>query len=226
MDLLPVDMYIERLDEQSFQDNAEDAVFELNSIESLEIPALVDSIIPNELNLIEITSIEMNPIAIESNDEMNQDLFEMLDISDLFLSQVVPLASIEEHFSKKCSVEGCDNGAQKGGICIRHGGGDRCAHEGCTKSSQGNFMCRAHGGGKRCDVFNCTKSAQRNGLCAQHGGKKYCTVEGCNRTDRGAQLCMVHRKERLCRSPGCHKIHKGSGYCPKHLRQQDIVIQI
>ena len=70
----------------------------------------------------------------------------------------------------RCSEEGCDKYAQKGGLCIAHGGvgGKRkpCSEEGCTTLAQRWGPCVKHGGSR--SEEGCDKQAQKGGLCGTH----------------------------------------------------------
>jgi hypothetical protein len=47
---------------------------------------------------------------------------------------------------KRCSVEGCANYGQKGGVCITHGARKkRCSFEGCTNQVVKGGVCWTHG---------------------------------------------------------------------------------
>lgn len=78
-----------------------------------------------------------------------------------------------------CKFEGCKRWAQKGGLCISHGGGHRCEYFTfgsdadiipCRESALGNTsFCRKHGGGKICIISGCIKRVQgRTTMCRQH----------------------------------------------------------
>ena len=72
----------------------------------------------------------------------------------------------------RCSEEGCDKQAQKGGLCIAHGG--------------------VGGSKKPCSVEGCTTLANRWGLCVKHGGFYRCSEEGCDKVAQKGGLCKVH----------------------------------
>jgi len=49
---------------------------------------------------------------------------------------------------KRCSSEGCNNQAKKGGVCIKHGAKyirKRCSSEGCKNIAVKGGVCRRHG---------------------------------------------------------------------------------
>ena len=98
---------------------------------------------------------------------------------------------------KRCSIEGCTNFAQKGGVCIKHGANvKRCSSEGCTKQAQKGGVCIKHGAKvKQCRVEGCTTFAQRGGVCIKHGAKvvpKRCSVEGCSNQSKRGGVCRRH----------------------------------
>ena len=46
---------------------------------------------------------------------------------------------------KRCSHEGCANGAVKGGVCVSHGAKvKRCSHDGCAKLARKGGVCTRH----------------------------------------------------------------------------------
>jgi len=78
----------------------------------------------------------------------------------------------------KCSVEGCKNKAQQGGICITHGGKEirrRCSAKDCTKLAQKDGVCITHGAKVRryiCTSEGCTNWRVRGGFCKRHSADK------------------------------------------------------
>ena len=78
----------------------------------------------------------------------------------------------------RCSEEGCDKYAQKGGLCIAHGG---------VGSNR-----------KPCSVEGCTTLANRWGLCGKHGGFYRCSEEGCDKAAKKGGLCIARFKLKVC----------------------------
>ena len=86
---------------------------------------------------------------------------------------------------KRCSHEGCNNKAQKGGVCIRHGAKvKRCSHKGCTKQG-------------------CTKQAVKGGVCKEHGKKMMirCSHMGCIKYARKGGVSNGHLEKSLVDAP-------------------------
>ncbi|CAK9022538.1 Probable WRKY transcription factor 19 (WRKY DNA-binding protein 19), partial [Durusdinium trenchii] len=125
---------------------------------------------------------------------------------------------------KRCTEEGCEKGALKGGYCVSHGGGRRCEFEDCMKSASGrSSLCVAHGGGqpkKRvCGERGCQKWAQKGGYCISHGGGRRCEFEDCMKSASGkSSLCVAHGGDpgKRCAENGCEKRAKKGGYCVSH----------
>lgn len=72
-----------------------------------------------------------------------------------------------------CSVEGCTNGAVRGGVCFRHGAErKKCSHEGCANLSVKEGVCVRHGAKrKKCSHEGCANQAKTGGVCIRHGAK-------------------------------------------------------
>ena len=102
--------------------------------------------------------------------------------------------------TKKCSWEGCANGAVKGGVCIRHGATKtkkkKCSSEGCTNQAQKGGVCIRHGATwtkKQCSSEGCTNQVIRGGVCVRHGAKKkQCSIEGCTKVSKRGGVCNKH----------------------------------
>ena len=73
-----------------------------------------------------------------------------------------------------CREQGCEKWAQSGGLCVKHGGGNRkpCLVEGCGTLAASRGLCGKHGGSskKPCLVEGCGTLAHSRGLCVKHGG--------------------------------------------------------
>jgi hypothetical protein len=98
---------------------------------------------------------------------------------------------------KRCSHEGCANGAVTGGVCIRHGAKvKRCSHDGCTNQAVEGGVCVRYGAKLkryRCSHEGCTKYAQQGGVCKKHGAKKKrCCHEGCKYPAFKGGICWRH----------------------------------
>ena len=74
----------------------------------------------------------------------------------------------------------------------------RCSEEGCDKQAVKGGRCRAHGGvgsrTKPCSEEGCTTLARRWGLCVKHGGFYRCSEEGCDKAAKKGGLCIAHFK--------------------------------
>ena len=73
----------------------------------------------------------------------------------------------------RCSEEGCDKQAKKGGLSVAHGGvGSKkpCSVEGCTTLAARWGLYVKHGGVNRCSEEGYDKQAVKGGLCVAHGG--------------------------------------------------------
>ena len=126
-----------------------------------------------------------------------------------------------QKWQKKCTNEGCDNGARGGtDKCSHHGGGKRCTTEGCDKSAQGGTeKCSHHGGGKRCTIEGCDNGAAGStDKCIHHGGGKRCTIEGCDSGARGGtDKCIYHGGGKRCTIEGCDSgARGGTDKCSHH----------
>ena len=82
----------------------------------------------------------------------------------------------------KCSVNGCENHLQKGGVCIKHGGEKtRCSVDGCENGAVKDGVCVSHGAvTKRCSIEGCENKSVKGGVCAKHSPRYTCTV--CNKS--------------------------------------------
>ena len=108
--------------------------------------------------------------------------------------KIVDNAPKKKRIRTKCSADGCNNIAQKGGICRMHGanklehtpkwGDQTCATDGCENKAYvvgGN--CTKHGGKRlnaKCSIDGCNSYALKGGVCIKHGAKvdtKICSHE-------------------------------------------------
>ena len=109
----------------------------------------------------------------------------------------------------QCTVDGCTNRAQQGGICYTHGGKQirfKCSYDGCTSIAQKGGVCiRHHDGASRtkkyCKHEGCTNQEQKGGVCKRHGAKvkrkKYtCIYERCNNHAVKGGVCIRHGAKR------------------------------
>lgn len=102
-----------------------------------------------------------------------------------------------------CSVDGCKNKAQLGGVCYKHGGKQerrRCSREGCANNAAKGGVCWRHGGKwkkKTCSREGCTRGAVKGGVCRRHGAKvKRCGREGCTKQAHSGGACFRHGAKR------------------------------
>ena len=95
-----------------------------------------------------------------------------------------------------CSAEGCNNQAQKGGVCGKHGGKPMCSYDGCTNQVQNGTVCIRHGAKvKMCSRDGCANQVQKGGVCIRHAVKvthKTCSHEGCTDTAQKGGVCWRH----------------------------------
>ena len=49
-------------------------------------------------------------------------------------------------------------------------GGKRCTIEGCTQGAKANSLCWKHGGSVQCKIKGCNRGGKTGGLCWSHGG--------------------------------------------------------
>ena len=107
---------------------------------------------------------------------------------------------------KRCSVEGCNKFAQKGGVCNVHGAGKMariCVFEGCKNHAK-----------------------LRGGVCRRHGERKICTIPGCKSLVTKGTYCNEHRTDGykkkpqgLCNFEGCTNHRKKGGFCRRHYNE-------
>ncbi len=94
-------------------------------------------------------------------------------------------------------IEGCANGAVRGGFCITHGAKvKQCSHKGCANRSKMGGVCITHGAKvKRCSNKGCANGAVRGGFCVTHGARtKLCSHKGCAKQARKGGLYLRHGK--------------------------------
>ena len=72
---------------------------------------------------------------------------------------------------KRCSSEGCNNYAKRGGVCMKHGANVKlCSSDKCTNQAQNGGVCFKHGAMKKlCSSEGCTNQVQKRGVCWRHG---------------------------------------------------------
>jgi hypothetical protein len=121
---------------------------------------------------------------------------------------------------KKCSHEGCNNGAYKGGVCVMHGAQKkRCSVKGCTNGAKKGGVCITHGAKlKQCSVKGCTNQIVKGGVCITHGAKrKRCSHEGCTNQIVKGGVCITHgAKVKRCSHEGCTNVAVKGGVCVTH----------
>eukprot|EP00574_Skeletonema_japonicum_P011022 CAMPEP_0201730186 /NCGR_PEP_ID=MMETSP0593-20130828/21362_1 /ASSEMBLY_ACC=CAM_ASM_000672 /TAXON_ID=267983 /ORGANISM="Skeletonema japonicum, Strain CCMP2506" /LENGTH=203 /DNA_ID=CAMNT_0048222673 /DNA_START=21 /DNA_END=632 /DNA_ORIENTATION=+ len=110
-----------------------------------------------------------------------------------------------KQYRKICTADGCNNIAQKEGVCNKH-------HKTVQR--------------KICTVEECTSIAQRGGVCFRHGAKykkKSCSREGCSKRAIQGGVCIRHGAKRpavvLCAVERCTKQRVKGGVCRKHYSQ-------
>lgn len=135
---------------------------------------------------------------------------------------------------KLCSVDSCERGAAKRGMCGMHyqrslkhhdpsiGRVPRparlCAVEGCTDKHEAHGMCRRHyrakPGGRvyaqpqPCSVEGCTTPARARGMCHTH----FCAA-------RHAEGYVAPSRLEPCSAPGCDKRVSAVGLCAMHYKR-------
>ena len=96
---------------------------------------------------------------------------------------------------KLCTVESCDNHAQKSGVCVRHGYlPPRCTSETCNNKAQKSGLCRKHGAPvQKCSSDGCDNDSKAGGVCVKHGSPVIkCSVESCTHNSQKGGVCNTH----------------------------------
>ena len=131
---------------------------------------------------------------------------------------------------KLCTVGGCGNFVQQGGVCTTHGAKRfiyTCSHEGCENQVRQGGVCTRHGAKqvKRriCSHEGCESQARKGGVCMRHGAEvniKTCSYEGCTNQVQNSGVCIMHGAKRVrktCSHEGCTTYARGSkGVCIRH----------
>ena len=121
---------------------------------------------------------------------------------------------------KRCSHEGCANGAVKGGVCITHGAMQkRCIHKGCANRAIKVGVCVTHGATrKRCSHSGCANQSRKGGVCVTHGAtRKRCSHEGCASQAVKGGVCITHGAMlKRCSHEGCANQAVKGGVCRRH----------
>ena len=99
----------------------------------------------------------------------------------------------------KTNGKRCACYARQGGYCDGHGGLGRrlCGHEDCDNIAQKGGMCRRHGTKvEKCSQEGCIFYATKGGFCPVHSRPK-CSQEGCERdaSKNFGGVCWKHREE-------------------------------
>jgi hypothetical protein len=120
----------------------------------------------------------------------------------------------------KCFVEECDNGAVKGGVCVKHGAiQKRCSIQDCNNKSRRDGVCVKHGAVmKRCSIEECENQSIKDGLCVKHGAiLKRCSVDGCENMSQKGGICIKHGAVmKRCSIEDCENQSVKGGLCVKH----------
>eukprot|EP00585_Thalassiosira_rotula_P021376 CAMPEP_0196198872 /NCGR_PEP_ID=MMETSP0912-20130531/2756_1 /TAXON_ID=49265 /ORGANISM="Thalassiosira rotula, Strain GSO102" /LENGTH=197 /DNA_ID=CAMNT_0041471955 /DNA_START=562 /DNA_END=1152 /DNA_ORIENTATION=+ len=136
------------------------------------------------------TPLDIEPCSIRQMEEhvalLENKLKEIIRTKQLEIAyakgRIDRVRILNRHRRKKCSVDGCQSIAMRGGVCTRHGATKMrklCREEGCTNISQIGGVCLRHGAKvKRCNVEGCNSQAHKGGTCRKHGsGRAKCTFE-------------------------------------------------
>lgn len=129
-----------------------------------------------------------------------------------------------------CSIATCNNTAQVGGICIKHGGKYKtrryyCSIEGCTKYPKRGGVCKSHGAKVArplCSIEGCTNLETNKGVCIRHGARvKLCSVEECTKQAMKGGVCWSHgakftKVKKRCSVQDCESAAAKGGVCVKH----------
>jgi hypothetical protein len=84
------------------------------------------------------------------------------------------------------------------GSCHEHGKRKRCEFLGCENFAQRKGLCLTHGKAlhgydrKKCTTPGCSTNAVMGGHCKAHGGKRLCMIEGCGRSLFQEKMCRFH----------------------------------
>jgi len=135
-------------------------------------------------------------------------------------------------YKYKCTIEGCTNEAQGGGVCKRHGAKAKiCNKDGCTTQAKKGGVCIRHGAyPKICSHEGCTNEVPRkNGVCEMHGAKfEICNYEGCTEKEYKRGLCQNHganHRGRVCQRHGKKvKIYSHNG-CTNIVAKGDVCVK-
>jgi hypothetical protein len=123
---------------------------------------------------------------------------------------------------RKCSVAGCINQIQNGGVCVTHGAKvKRCSFKGCINRAIKGGVCITHGAMKnRCSSKGCTNQVQKGGVCITHGAMtKRCSFDGCNNHVVKGGVCVTHgakKTRKVCSHTGCTSYAQKGGVCYRH----------
>ena len=108
-----------------------------------------------------------------------------------------------------CANEGCENQAQRGGLCCTHGVLHECIREGCTNTNQARgWLCKKH----RADAEsrNDSRPAKRKRVVEGNHGQ----VGG--RVGRKRHGAETKRRVYICKEEGCDKQVQMGGLCKNH----------
>ncbi len=133
-----------------------------------------------------------------------------------------------------CNIANCNNTAQDGGNCIKHGGKYKtrryyCSIEGCNKYPKRGGVCKSHGAKvprPLCSIEGCTNLETNKGVCIRHGARvKLCSVEECTKQAMKGGVCWSHgakftKVKKKCSVEDCETVASRGGMCVKHSKKE------
>jgi len=108
---------------------------------------------------------------------------------------------------KRCSHNGCNNLAQKRGLCRRHGAAsERGGVEGQEKTRE------------KCSLLLCTSAAVEGGVCLRHRALSSLDNKDDSTSPKEAECAVSKsgRKVKLCKFTGCANRSIQGGVCFRH----------
>jgi hypothetical protein len=126
----------------------------------------------------------------------------------------------------------CTNRSTVGGVCIKHGAKvKRCSHDGCNNIAQKRGLCRRHGAAsergvegqekttrEKCSLLLCTSAAVEGGMCLRHRALSSLDNKDDSTSPKEAECAVSKsgRKVKLCKFTGCANRSIQGGVCFRH----------
>ena len=132
-------------------------------------------------------------------------------------------------WTKRCSQEGCANGAVRGGVCATHGATKkRWSNEGCVNGAIKGGVCVMHGAKKkRCSHDGCTNGVVAGGVWVTHSAITIrCKSEGCAKQAQKGGLCRRYDLYSIAataaQNGAARPSHPAGGYDARSIVASDI----